>query len=328
MALSIDEKRERVLLASSRARAAKRLRLLVALALAAALAACGTAAPTAPASTADSSAATAQQISIATTTLVGDTVRRVAGDGVALTVLLPPGMDPHNYEPTPQDIATITEADAVFANGLGYEAFLTRLLENVGGAPTVVEVSEGIAALNSEPGGAVDPHVWFNPLNVAQWARTIAQTLGELDPANAATYQANAEAYEVELKQLDEALQAQFAQIPAERRVLITDHDTFGYLADHYGFELVGAVIPSASSTAEPSAQELAALQTAVKAHNVPAIFVANEVSANTARRIAEDTGITLVRVYVESLSDANGPAATYIDFMRYNANAITEALK
>ncbi len=276
---------------------------------------------------------------VATTTLVGDTVRRVAGDAVNLTVLLPPGTDGHSYEPTPQNIAAVADADVVFANGLGYEAFLQSLITNAGDAAKVVEVSKNITLLtfaaegqraeqSSDEGHGVDPHVWFNPLNVASWTSVIADQLSTLDAPNATIYKTNAEKYQAELQQLDNALKAQFARIPPERRKLVTDHDTFGYLANHYNFDLVGAVIPSTSSTAEPSAQEIAALEEAVKKYNVPAIFVANEVNASVAERITTDTGTRLVPVYVESLSKSGGPADTYIAFMKYNAAAITNGLK
>lgn len=276
---------------------------------------------------------------VATTTLVGDTVQQVAGDLVHLTVLLPPGTDGHSYEPAPQDIAAVADAAVVFANGLGYEGFLQALITNAGGSTKVVEVSKDITPLTfaaegqhaeagSAEGHGVDPHVWFDPRNVAAWTNVIAEQLSALDAANAPTYKANAGKYQAALQQLDDSLKAQFAQIPPERRKLVTDHDTFGYLADHYGFDLVGAVIPSTSSTAEPSAQEIAALEEAVKHYNVPAVFVANEVNASVARRITADTGIRLVQVYVESLSQPGGPADTYVAFMQYNATAIVNGLK
>jgi ABC-type Zn uptake system ZnuABC Zn-binding protein ZnuA len=276
---------------------------------------------------------------VATTTLVGDTVRRVAGDSVNLTVLLPPGTDGHSYEPTPQDIAAVADANVVFANGLGYETFLQALITNADSSTKVVEVSRNITPLTfteegqhageqGDEGLGVDPHVWFNPLNVASWTGVIADQLGALDTPNATTYKTNAEKYQAELQQLDNSLKAQFTQIPPERRKLVTDHDTFGYLASHYHFDLVGAVIPSTSSTAEPSAQEIAALEETVKKYNVPAVFVANEVNASVAKRLTADTGIKLVSVYVESLSQPGGPADTYVAFMQYNAAAITNGLK
>jgi ABC-type Zn uptake system ZnuABC Zn-binding protein ZnuA len=333
-----------------------------------------TAAPTEPAAT---SAASGEKLKVvATTSLVGDAVRRVAGDAVDLTVMLPIGTDTHSYEPTPQDVVAVAEADVVFMNGFGLEEFMERLIENAGGEPNVVSVSEGITSIAFEgehdehsegehdehaegtaeaegehaegehdehaEGTAEaegehaeehahadgDPHVWFDPLNVATWARNIEQTLSELDAANAATYKANADVYEAELQSLDESIKSQFEQILEANRKLVTDHDTFGYLAERYGFELVGAVIPSFSSVAEPSPQELAELQEAVQQYNVPAIFISNEVSSSVTQRVAEDTGAELVFVYVESLSEEGGPADDYISFMQYNTSAIAEALK
>lgn len=311
------------------------------------LAGCGTSGSTAAPTAAPAASGGKRLQVIATTSLVGDAVRQVAGNAADVTVLLPLGADAHSYEPTPQDIVMVSKADVVFVNGFGLEAFMDRLLANAGNIRTV-SVSDGITPLKladedhqehdeatAESGAAHDdehsgddPHVWFNPLNVAVWTTNIATTLGALDSANAATYTANAQAYSTKLTALDATIKERFAGIPAANHKLVTDHDTFGYLAAQYGFELVGAVIPSASSTAEPSAQQLAELQQAVKQYHVKAIFVASEVNPAIAQRIAADTGVKLVPVFVESLTDQNGPADTYLTFMEYNTTAIADALR
>ena len=173
-----------------------------------------------------------------------------------------------------------------------------------------------------------DPHVWTDPRLVSLWAERTAQALGELDPANAATYQANAAAYQQQLSELDAWIEAQVAQIPAGNRKLVTDHETFNYFADRYGFQTVGAVIPGFSTLAEPSAQELAALEDAIRSLGVKAIFVDSTVNPALAERVAQDTGTRLVRVYSGSLSEAGGEAGTYLDYMRFNTNAIVSALR
>ncbi len=174
----------------------------------------------------------------------------------------------------------------------------------------------------------IDPHIWFNPMNVVAWADTIEQTLVYADPSNEVAYAANANQYRIELQQLDEWISEQVAQVPAENRKLVTDHTAFNYFAQRYGFEQVGAVIPAYSTMAEPSAQELAALEDAIEEHNVPAIFVGNTVNPDLAQRVANDTGIELVRLYTGSLSEADGDAPTYLDLMRYDTNAMVNALK
>jgi ABC-type Zn uptake system ZnuABC Zn-binding protein ZnuA len=277
---------------------------------------------------------------VATTTLVGDVVRRVGGDNIAVSVLLPVGSDPHSFEPVPKDLARLADADLVFANGAGLEEFLNRIIENSGGSGQVVSLSDGLELIqhgdapggkpieedHDHPGG--DPHVWTDPDNVSLWAERAAQALSEADPANAATYRTNAAAYQTELAELDGWIQAQVAQIPPEQRRLVTDHETLNYFARRYGFETVGAVIPGFSSLTEPSAQELAALEDAIRGLGVKAIFVDSTVNPALAERVAQDTGTRLVQVYSGSLSAAGGEAETYLDYMRYNTSAIVSALR
>jgi ABC-type Zn uptake system ZnuABC Zn-binding protein ZnuA len=271
---------------------------------------------------------------VASTTLIADTVQRVAGDRVNVSVIYPAGTDPHAFEPRPQDAAAITDAEIVFINGLGLEETLEGLLGN---ASLVVEVSEGVTALegehaddegNEEEGEGLDPHVWQDPNSVITWANNIAAALAEQDPANAAEYRANADAYIAELQALDAWIVEQVQQIPEERRLLVTDHETFAYFAERYGFEMIGAVIPGVSTGSGVSAQELAAIEDEIRSLGVPAVFVGNTVPGNIAAQVAADTGIQVVPLYTDSLTDAGGPASTYLEFMRYNVSAIVDALK
>jgi ABC-type Zn uptake system ZnuABC Zn-binding protein ZnuA len=173
-----------------------------------------------------------------------------------------------------------------------------------------------------------DPHTWMNPNNVILWVQNIAAALAQADPANATAYQENAAAYTAELQALDEWICQQVAQISPERRKLVTDHASLGYFADEYGFEQVGLVIPSLSTSAAPSAQELAALQDAIRQENVRAILVGMTVNPTLAAQVAADTGVQLIFVYTGSLSAAGEEADNYLAFMRYNVTAIVNALK
>ncbi|MCW5877973.1 MAG: zinc ABC transporter substrate-binding protein [Anaerolineales bacterium] len=173
-----------------------------------------------------------------------------------------------------------------------------------------------------------DPHAWMNPQNVKVWVDNIADALAEADPAHAADYAANAESYKAELDALDAWIVEQIAAIDEHDRVLVTDHETLGYFADRYDFEMVGALIPSFSTLSEPSAGELAALEAAIAEHGVEALFVGFTVTSSLAERVAADTGVQLVTLYTEALSAADGPAASYMDMMRYNVSAIVQALK
>lgn len=306
---------------------------------------------------------------LATTNIIGDLAAKVAGDLIDLTVMIPQGSDPHTFSPTPQDVAAVAEADVVLSNGLGFEEFLSEVLDNAGGeavaiaTATGVETREFAAAADHEGDPAhdeeaaeheeadpahdeeaaedeheeddhahahegADPHVWLTPANAQVMVHNIAEALSGLDPANAATYEVNAEAYEAELAELDGWVKAQIETIPAENRKMVTDHDAFGYYADRYGLEVIGAVIPAYSTNASPSAQELAALQDEIGQYGVKAVFVSTTVNPELAQQVAADTGIQLVPLYTGSLGEPGSGADTYLDYIRYNTSAIVEALR
>ena len=274
---------------------------------------------------------------VASTTLIADVVKQVGRDRVAVTALLPVGADPHTFEPRPQDMAALSDADVVFINGFHLEEALEPTLKaNVRGS--LVEVSEGIDPLPfldanegkvGETGhGAGDPHTWMDPNNAIVWAQNIAAALSKADPANAETHQSNAEAYIAELRALDQWIRQQVEQVPDGRRKLVTDHAIFGYFADQYGFEQVGLVVPALSTNAAPSAQELAELEDAIHAQGVTAIFVGNTVNPALSEQVARDTGAKPIFVYTDSLGEAGSEVDSYIKFMRYNVRAILDGLK
>lgn len=174
-----------------------------------------------------------------------------------------------------------------------------------------------------------DPHFWFDPTLVVKYVENIRDGLIAADPDGKDVYTANAAAYIAKLNELDAWIQTQVAQIPAERRMLVTDHETFGYFADRYGFTVIGAIIPSATTGASPSAQEMAALVEQIRKTGAPAIFLEAGRSPQLAQQIAAETGARVVtEIYTHSLTDANGPAPTYIEMMKYNVTRIVEALK
>lgn len=279
---------------------------------------------------------------VATTTIVGDVVAQVGGDAIALTVMLPVGADPHVFDPSPQDMAKVADADVIFVNGAGLEAFLERLLENAGGDADVIHVSEGLAFIEAEhhedeerdaeendhAHEGVDPHTWTDPNNVLRWVDNIEAALVLHDPAHAADYRANADAYRAQLRELDAWVRGQVAAIPAENRKLVTDHETFAYFAQRYGFEQVGAVVPGYSTAAQPSARDLAALEDRIRAYGVKAVFVGSTVNPALAQRVAEDTGVKLMFLYTGSLTAPGGEADSYLSYVKYNVGAMVEGLK
>ncbi|MCC6905710.1 MAG: zinc ABC transporter substrate-binding protein [Anaerolineae bacterium] len=279
---------------------------------------------------------------VASFSIVGDVVQQVGGDRIDLTVIIGAGQDGHTYEATPADIAALEGADVIFVNGLDFEEGLVAALDAIHGTP-IVPVSAGVSIREGEEAGHADeadtsvdnethtedPHVWQDPRNVTIWADNIAAALSALDPANAEAYQANAEAYQAELARLDASIEETLASIPEARRKLVTTHDTFGYFADRYGFEVIGAVIPSVTTGSEPTAGELAALVETLRAEQVQAIFAENVSSAGILDVLAAETGtqVTVYSLYTDALSEPGNEADSYVRMMTINAGVIAAAL-
>jgi ABC-type Zn uptake system ZnuABC Zn-binding protein ZnuA len=275
---------------------------------------------------------------VATTSILADVVGRIGGDQIDLVSLVPVGVDPHVFEPSPADAQTLAEADVIFINGFGLETFMADLLQQAGGEAAVVSASLGITPLAFEEEDHpevdsvpeehdADPHTWLDPNNVIHWTENIEAALRTLDPDHAETYAANAEAYRSDLAALDAEIRDMLSAIPPQDRKLVTDHDELGYFANEYGFTVVGTVIPGSSSLAEPSAAELAALLDRVRAEDVPAVFVSSIISPSLVEAFAGDAGIAVVVLYAHSLTKPDGPAPSYLTLMRYNAEAIAAAL-
>jgi ABC-type Zn uptake system ZnuABC Zn-binding protein ZnuA len=279
---------------------------------------------------------------VATTNIVGDVVGEVGGGWIDLTVLLRPGSNPHAYQPTPQDMSAVSEADVIFANGLKLETFLEDMITSAGAETKVVIVSAGVdvRAFDEKQGEGAedhdheheltnpDPHVWFDPRNVIIWTENIEGTLVDLDPAHSGTYHERAEAYRERLQELDEWIADQVAKVPEENRELVTDHTAFGYFADRYGFEQIGAVVPAPTTEAQPSGKQLAELEEKIQEYDVQAIFVGRDFDPALSERVAEDTGVELIPLYFGSLTPADGEAPTYLAYMRENVSAIVNALR
>ncbi len=272
---------------------------------------------------------------LATETFLADIAQNVAGTRVKVAALIPTGVDPHSFEPTPADIKKVADSQVLIVNGAGVEAFMARLLENAGGKRLVIEVSKGLVSRNPSPGeptdadNPVDPHFWLDPNNVVKYVENIRDGLSQVDPDGATTYAANATAYIAQLKDLDQWIVAQVQPVPPARRLLVTNHEEFGYFADRYGFKIIGAIIPSFSTDASPSAQQLAQLIDHVKASKAPAIFLELSANPQMANQVARETGVKLVAdLYTHSISAADGPAPTYIDMMKYDTKTVVDALK
>ena len=266
---------------------------------------------------------------LTSTPLLADVTRAVAGERVRVESLLGVGVDPHSYQPTPQDAARISESRLIIVNGAEYEHFLEALFESAGGERTIVEASAGIVPREeAESEHGLDPHMWLDPNHMIIYVENIREALTHLDPEGEAVYKTNAEAYAAELHELDSWILEQVGQIPAEKRLLVTNHEAFGYFAERYGFSVVGTVVESFSSNASPSARQLAGLIDQIRSSGAPAIFLDASDNPTFARQIAAETGVRVVTdLHLESLTDG-APAATYIDMMKHNVTQIVNALK
>jgi len=281
---------------------------------------------------------------VATTSIIGDVVAHVGGDAIDLTVLVGPGVDSHSYQPGARDLVAVEQAGVIFVNGWGLEGGLVEDLEAVTDELLVVPVSAGIVPLavtghrldaGTEDGqahGSTDPHVWFDLQNIELWVENIAHVLGELDPANIGVYSENAAAYQAELEELETYARAQLDQIPPENRYLVTNHDSFGYFAHAYGFEVIATVIPAASTLAEPSASDLADLIEEMGTHGVCTIFsetsVNDDLAQTAAAELAGCEAVQVIPLYTEALGAPGSGAETFIRMFTANVDAIVAGLK
>ncbi|MEN6481186.1 MAG: metal ABC transporter substrate-binding protein [Anaerolineaceae bacterium] len=273
---------------------------------------------------------------VATTSIVADIVANVGGDRINLSTLVPLNVDVHSFEPTPRDLVSIEDAEIIFINGGGLEAFIDRMIESTNSSEKTINVSDGVTfrhltdeheqvSINSEN---TDPHTWTDPNNVMIWVKNIEQALSKMDPDHSDYYAANAKEYLQQLQDLDQWIQAESAQIPVENRKLITDHLMLGYFADRYDYQIIGAVIPSYSTMSQPSAKEISDLINLIQETGAKAILIGKSTNPAIAERISQDANIKVALYYTGSLSTADEPASTYLDYMRANVNAIIEALQ
>jgi ABC-type Zn uptake system ZnuABC Zn-binding protein ZnuA len=277
---------------------------------------------------------------VATTTQIQDFVRNVGGEAVNVLAILGPGVDPHDYQPTAEDARKLAQADLVFYNGVELEPWIEDLARNARSQVPVLDLAE-TARLDvkapeeegeDEPGHAHesgDPHVWYDPTNVQKIVEVLRDTLSTQEPAAAATFAANATAYNRQLDQLDQQIQQQIGTIPAEQRKLVTSHESFRYYADRYGLDYVGSVIPSISSEAEPSAAELQRLIQEVRSQQVKAIFTERGGNQRLSERVAQQAGVKVVSdLHAETLGPPGSEADTYLKAMQHNTRLIVEGLR
>jgi len=279
---------------------------------------------------ASSSAEPANPDVVATTAVVGALTKAVAGDALTVGTIVGPGVDPHDYEVSPDDVRKIGQAKVVLRNGIGIDAFLDPVIAG-SGQKTVVTVTEGVkvrqaAGEDGEPED--DPHVWHDPTNAKIMVDGIARALSTTFPDRTDTIASNAAAYKAKLDAADAEVKQLIDDIPAANRKMVTNHDALGYFIDRYGLTYVGAVLP-VSTEGEPSAQEIAALEDLIEKEGVKAIFAESSVEPKIAQEIAKDTKVKIVDdLYADSLGKAGSEADTVDKMLVVNARKIASALK
>lgn len=285
---------------------------------------------------------------VASFSIIGDFARNVGGDRIELTTLVGPDGDAHVYEPRPADAAAVSTADVVLVNGLHFEGFLKRLVEASGTKAAVVELTKGVEPLSTKEEeeahaheaqdagedhsheghdhGPIDPHAFQSIANAKIYVKNIADAFCAADAAGCDAYKANAAAYTGKLDALETEVKSAVAAIPADKRTVITSHDAFGYFQHEYGLTFLA---PEGISTdSEASAADVAKLIEQVRHDRAAAIFVENITNQRLVEQIASETDLKIGgTLYSDALSDADGPAATYIDMMRNNIGAIKGAI-
>ena len=271
------------------------------------------------------------RLSIAvTTTVIGDIVESIVGSDGMVSVLTPAGTDPHDYRPSAQQVASLHKSDLVVANGLGLEEGLIDVLESAArDGVNVLEIGPRLdpVPLGGEREAESDPHVWMDPRRMADAARLIGAELDALD--DSVDWVARGEAYAAELMSADRRIEQILAAVPSSRRKLVTNHDSLGYFAARYGFEIIGVVIPGGSTTADPSSAELAALVRQIEQEDVAVIFVETTEASDLAEAVAAEVGegVEVVELFTGSLGEDQTGADTLIGMLTTNARRIAEAL-
>lgn len=273
-------------------------------------------------------AALAKPKVVTTFTVIADMARNVAGDAAEVVSITKPGAEIHNYQPTPQDIFKAADADLVLWNGLNLELWFQKFLDNLGDKPNVI-VTDGVEPMGIAAGpyeGKPNPHAWMSPDNALIYVENIRKALTEVDPANAATYAANAAAYSERIKALREKVKSALATVPQDKRWLVTSEGAFSYLARDFGLKELYLWPINADQQGTP--KQVKAVIDAVREHGIGVVFSESTVSPAPAEQVAAETGAAYGGVlYVDSLSEADGPVPTYLDLLDVTTRTIVEGL-
>ena len=265
---------------------------------------------------------------VTTFTVIADIARNVAGDAAVVESITKPGAEIHNYQPTPRDILKAQDAKLVLWNGLNLELWFQKFIANLGDVPNVT-VSDGVEPMGIAEGpyeGKPNPHAWMSPDNALIYVENIRKALVSIDPDNAATYDANAKAYSEKIEALAAEMKSEIDRLPEDRRWLVTSEGAFSYLARDFGLKELFLWPINADQQGTP--KQVKAVIDAVREHNIHVVFSESTVSADPAKQVAAETGAAYGGIlYVDSLSEADGPVPTYLDLLRVTSETIVKGL-
>ncbi len=266
---------------------------------------------------------------VTTFTIIQDMAQNIAGDAATVESITKPGAEIHDYEPTPKDIVKAQSADLVLWNGLNLERWFEKFFQNVKDKPAVV-VTEGIEPMSINEGpytGNPNPHAWMSPSNALIYIENIKNALVKYDPQNKETYEKNAALYAQKIKELDKPLREKLAQVPEAQRWLVTSEGAFSYLTRDYGFK--EAYLWPINAEQQGTPQQVRKVIETVKANNIPVVFSESTISPKPAKQVAKETGAKYGGVlYVDSLSNKNGPVPTYVDLLNTTVSTIVKGFE
>ena len=266
---------------------------------------------------------------VTTFTIIQDMAQNIAGDAATVESITKPGAEIHDYEPTPKDIVKAQSADLVLWNGLNLERWFEKFFQNVKDKPAVV-VTDGIEPISIHEGpytGNPNPHAWMSPSNALIYIENIKNALVKYDPQNKETYEKNAALYAQKIKELDKPLREKLAQVPEAQRWLVTSEGAFSYLTRDYGFK--EAYLWPINAEQQGTPQQVRKVIETVKVNNIPVVFSESTISPKPAKQVAKETGAKYGGVlYVDSLSNKNGPVPTYVDLLNTTVSTIAKGFE
>jgi ABC-type Zn uptake system ZnuABC Zn-binding protein ZnuA len=269
-----------------------------------------------------------QEKIVATASIMQDIVQNIAGSDIQVESIVPIGGDPHIYDPTPSDAALISQSKVIFINGLTFEGWLGKLIDNSGTSAEIVLMTKDIQPIESlKYKNSADPHAWMDVINAVKYAENAKDGLIRIYPEQKTEFEQNFKIYRDSLMELHEWVHNQIQRIPESHRYLVTSHDAFQYYGRQYGIELVALL--GTTTDAEIQTSDVLRVNKIIKEKELPAIFIESTINPKLMKQLAQDNNVQIGgELFADSLSDKDGPASSYIKMIKHNTNTIVQALR